>query len=104
MAKDVSAMLYVYVQDDIHTHTHNVHAVYTGSEFWRTQEKIGDDVTGIRWDIWYRDTYVIIPLARRATLTQTERGNPPDLEHITTSDMIKTEMSEYQITWLYDIW
>lgn len=46
-----------------------------GSEFWKQVEQIGDDETGINM-----------------TLTQTERGYPPAVEHIGKPIYIKNEM------------
>jgi len=46
-----------------------------GSEFWKQVEQIGDDETGINM-----------------TLTQTERGYPPAIEHIGKAIYIKNEM------------
>jgi len=46
-----------------------------GSEFWKQMEQIGDDETGINM-----------------TLTQTERGYPPAVEHIGKPNSIKNEM------------
>lgn len=46
-----------------------------GSEFWKQVEQIGDDETGITM-----------------TLTQTERGYPPAIEHIAKPIYIKNEM------------
>lgn len=46
-----------------------------GSEFWKQVEQIGDDETGITM-----------------TLTLTERGYPPAIEHIAKPIYIKNEM------------
>ncbi|XP_033115516.1 MYCBP-associated protein-like isoform X2 [Anneissia japonica] len=46
-----------------------------GSEFWKQQERIGDDLSGIHM-----------------TLTQTERGYPPPVEHIGHPDTVQKEM------------
>ncbi|XP_071490212.1 MYCBP-associated protein-like [Diadema antillarum] len=46
-----------------------------GSEFWKQQERIGDDLSGMHM-----------------TLTQTERGYPPPPEHIGHPKMVKKEM------------
>ncbi|XP_070535835.1 MYCBP-associated protein-like [Ptychodera flava] len=45
-----------------------------GSEFWKQVEKIGDDITGIQM-----------------TLTQTERGYPPPVEHIGNPKVVQQE-------------
>lgn len=46
-----------------------------GSEFWKQQERIGDDLAGVHM-----------------TLSQTERGYPPPVEHISHPETIKKEM------------
>ncbi|XP_071943244.1 MYCBP-associated protein-like isoform X2 [Antedon mediterranea] len=46
-----------------------------GSEFWKQQERVGDELSGIHM-----------------TLTQTERGYPPPVEHIGHPDVIKQEI------------
>ncbi|XP_072032494.1 MYCBP-associated protein-like isoform X2 [Amphiura filiformis] len=46
-----------------------------GSEFWKQQERVGDDLSGVHM-----------------TLTQTERGYPPPVEHISHPQSIKKEM------------
>ncbi|XP_041458125.1 MYCBP-associated protein-like isoform X2 [Lytechinus variegatus] len=46
-----------------------------GSEFWKQQERFGDDLSGIHM-----------------TLSQTERGYPPPVEHIGYSKLAKSEM------------
>ncbi|XP_030841548.1 MYCBP-associated protein isoform X2 [Strongylocentrotus purpuratus] len=46
-----------------------------GSEFWKQQERFGDDLTGIHM-----------------TMSQTERGYPPPVEHIGYSKLTKSEM------------
>lgn len=48
-----------------------------GSEFWKQVEQIGNDETGIM-----------------TTLSQTERGYPPPIEHIGKPIFIKNEMGE----------
>ncbi|XP_045166517.2 MYCBP-associated protein-like isoform X4 [Mercenaria mercenaria] len=45
-----------------------------GSEFWKQQEKFGDDLTGVHM-----------------TLTQTEKGYPPPIEHIGIPAKIREE-------------
>ncbi|KAL4226579.1 hypothetical protein ACF0H5_014564 [Mactra antiquata] len=45
-----------------------------GSEFWKQQEKFGDDLTGVHM-----------------TLTQTEKGYPPPIEHIGIPEKIREE-------------
>lgn len=45
-----------------------------GSEFWKQQERFGDDIGGIHM-----------------TLTQTEKGYPPPVEHVGTSKSILAE-------------
>ncbi|XP_064644995.1 MYCBP-associated protein-like isoform X2 [Lineus longissimus] len=45
-----------------------------GSEFWKQKERIGDDLTGIH-----------------TTLTQTEAGFPPPIEHIDVPKYVKEE-------------
>ncbi|XP_065841151.1 MYCBP-associated protein-like isoform X2 [Oscarella lobularis] len=49
-----------------------------GSEFWRMQERIGDELTGIN-----------------LTLTKTEKGGPPPLEQIGIPEAIQTEMGTH---------
>ncbi|XP_023932821.1 MYCBP-associated protein-like isoform X2 [Lingula anatina] len=49
-----------------------------GSEFWKQQERIGDDLEGMHM-----------------TLTQTERGYPPPIEHVGVPTMIKEEKGVY---------
>ncbi|XP_038078337.1 MYCBP-associated protein-like [Patiria miniata] len=46
-----------------------------GSEFWNQQERIGDDISGIHM-----------------TLTETERGYPPPIEHVGQPAAVKMEM------------
>ncbi|CAH1789365.1 unnamed protein product [Owenia fusiformis] len=48
-----------------------------GSEFWKQQERIGDDITGMHM-----------------TLTQTERGYPAPVDHIDVPQSIKEEKGE----------
>lgn len=45
-----------------------------GSEFWKQQENFGDDITGVHM-----------------TLTQTEKGYPPPIEHIGIPEKIREE-------------
>ncbi|KAK3576672.1 hypothetical protein CHS0354_004957 [Potamilus streckersoni] len=51
-----------------------------GSEFWKQQERFGDELTGINM-----------------TLTQTEKGYPPPIEHVGLSKITRNERG---MTWI----
>ncbi|XP_052779742.1 MYCBP-associated protein-like isoform X3 [Mya arenaria] len=59
-----------------------------GSEFWKQQECFGDDLTGVHVNPPWRHNYMS---ERSMTLTQTEKGYPPPIEHIGIPPAIREE-------------